>query len=51
MHNDFKDKKYAPSKLLKKMVKENNLGVKTGEGFYNYSKGIKDKTVANFFSK
>ena len=51
MHADFKDKKYAPSKLLKKMVKENNLGVKTGEGFYNYSKGIKDKTVANFFSK
>jgi 3-hydroxybutyryl-CoA dehydrogenase len=31
------------------MVTAGNLGVKSGEGFYDYSKGIKDKVVASRF--
>ncbi len=36
MHEGFKDDKYAPCPLLIRMVKEGNLGVKTGKGFYTY---------------
>ena len=36
MHEGFKDDKYAPSPLLIQMVKEGNLGVKSGKGFYTY---------------
>ena len=37
MHEGFKNSKYAPSALLVNMVKSGKLGVKSGEGFYDYS--------------
>ena len=50
MYDGFKDKKYKPSPLLIKMVKNNTLGVKSGIGFYDYSEGIRNKKVAKIFS-
>jgi 3-hydroxybutyryl-CoA dehydrogenase len=49
LHEGFGNPKYAPCPLLVNMVTAGNLGVKSGEGFYDYSKGIKDKVVASRF--
>ncbi|CAI8354196.1 MAG: putative 3-hydroxybutyryl-CoA dehydrogenase [Polaribacter sp. SA4-10] len=49
MHDGFKNPKYAPCPLLVNMVMAGKLGVKSGEGFYNYSAGKKSDTVANMF--
>ncbi len=36
LYNEFSDPKYRPHPLLRKMVRANNLGRKTGKGFYEY---------------
>ena len=51
LHNGFGNPKYAPCPLLVNMVTAGNKGVKSGEGFYNYSRGIKEAVVASKFSK
>ncbi len=38
LYNEFGDSKYRPHPLLRKMVRANLLGRKTGRGFYDYSK-------------
>lgn len=50
MYDGFKNPKYAPCPLLINMVTAGKLGVKSGEGFYNYTKGLKEATVAGQFS-
>lgn len=49
LHQGFGNPKYAPCPLLVNMVMAGNLGVKSGEGFYNYSAGMKNAVVANRF--
>ena len=49
MYDGFNDKKYKPASLLVKMVKNNELGVKSGNGFYDYTDGIKNKKVSKRF--
>ena len=51
MHEGFNDVKYAPCELLVDMVNNGKLGVKTKEGFYDYSLGLKEKFVSNRFKK
>ncbi|MFT6815995.1 MAG: 3-hydroxybutyryl-CoA dehydrogenase [Sphingobacteriales bacterium] len=51
MYDGFGNQKYAPCPLLTNMVAAKNLGVKNGKGFYDYSKGIKEATVASQFAK
>lgn len=38
LFNEYGDSKYRPHTLLRKMVRANLLGRKTGRGFYDYSK-------------
>lgn len=38
LYNEFGDSKYRPHPLLRKMVRANQLGRKTGIGFYDYRK-------------
>ena len=50
LHNGFGNPKYAPCPLLVNMVMAGKKGVKSGEGFYDYSKGVKEAKVAAKFS-
>jgi len=51
LHEGFGNPKYAPCPLLVNMVEAGFKGVKTGEGFYKYTKGSKDLVVSPRFSK
>jgi len=50
MYDGFKNPKYAPCPLLVNMVNAGKLGVKSGEGFYDYSENRKAEVVAKMFS-
>ncbi len=50
MHNGYKNPKYAPCPLLVNMVRAGKLGVKSGEGFYNYAQSKKAEQVADMFA-
>lgn len=49
LHDGFGNPKYAPCPLLVNMVRAGRLGIKTGEGFYNYASGTKDAKVSSKF--
>lgn len=49
MYDGFKNPKYAPCPLLVNMVSAGKLGVKSGEGFYDYSEIRKAEKVAKQF--
>lgn len=50
MYEGFKNPKYAPCPLLVNMVRAGKLGVKSGEGFYDYSESRKADKVAKQFA-
>ena len=49
MYDGFKNPKYAPCPLLVNMVTAGKLGVKSGEGFYDYSENRKAEKVSKQF--
>lgn len=49
LHEGFGNPKYAPCPLLKNMVTAKKLGVKSGEGFYQYKKGSREMVVSGRF--
>lgn len=49
MYDGFKNPKYAPCPLLVNMVTAGKLGVKSGEGFYDYSEIKKAEVIARQF--
>jgi 3-hydroxybutyryl-CoA dehydrogenase len=49
LYDGFGNPKYAPCPLLINMVNANNLGIKTGEGFYKYTPGNKELMVSERF--
>ena len=50
MYDGFKNPNYAPCPLLVNMVMAGKLGIKSGEGFYDYSESRKAEKVAKMFS-
>lgn len=51
LHQGFGNPKYAPCPLLVNMAMAGKKGVKSGEGFYDYSNGVKEaRPAAKFLS-
>ena len=50
LYDGFKNPKYAPCPLLVNMVRAGKLGVKSGEGFYDYSESRRAEKVAKQFA-
>ncbi|MFY0714038.1 3-hydroxybutyryl-CoA dehydrogenase [Seonamhaeicola sp. NFXS20] len=51
MYDGFKNPKYAPCPLLVNMVRAGKLGIKSGQGFYDYTETKKAEKVAAQFLK
>ena len=49
LQDGFGNPKYAPCPLLVNMVTARKLGVKSGEGFYNWSHGTKELIISDNF--
>jgi len=49
LHSGLGQPKYAPNPLLVNMVQAGLMGVKSGQGFYNYAAGTKDAPVNSYF--
>ena len=49
MYNGFENDKYKPCSLLVDMVNKENLGIKSGKGFYDYSDGPRNKKISSEF--
>ena len=49
LYDGFKNPKYAPCPLLVNMVRAGKLGVKSGEGFYDYSESKKADEISKQF--
>ena len=50
MYEGFKNPKYAPCPLLTNMVMAGKLGIKSGEGFYDYSENRKAEKISSQFA-
>lgn len=49
LYEGFGNPKYAPAGLLVNMVASGKLGIKSGEGFYEYKNGSKELVVSSKF--
>lgn len=45
LYEGFNDEKYKPNAILQEMIDNGELGVKTKKGFYDYTAGMKSKTI------